>query len=80
MVALMEETAEVLRLNNNAAREEERCSGPGEPPEGRRWWEVEGRWETPLEDVSFVWWRDGIETLDEGTGKWEEGMNGCLQS
>ncbi|KAG7124492.1 hypothetical protein HYQ46_010618 [Verticillium longisporum] len=44
MVALMLETADVLMLSSSEAREE-RCSGPGEPPEGRRA-DVGGRWET----------------------------------
>lgn len=52
MVALMLERAEVLRLRRSEARLE-RCSGPGEPPEGRRPW-VGGRWDTPGERLVFL--------------------------
>lgn len=46
MVALMLDTALVLRLASSAARLE-RFSGPGDPPDGRRPC-VGGRWDTPV--------------------------------
>lgn len=65
MVALMLEMAEVLRLRSREARLE-RCSGPGEPPEGRRPC-VGGRWETPkAQHVSIVSTVDPRVTYSRG--------------